>query len=181
MFKKFLVVYKTPLLVSLTLAIVLIALRIPREPFTYVAVILGSFLGTFLLDLDYIIHAYFLEPATDFSKTLKAFLKHRDLGNAFSYIQYHRNSIKEKVLHSVLFQIVLAAISIYVVYAGPNVFIKALILSAFLNSLYRFAEHLFTDNLDEWFWSLKKKPTKDGAAVYAVALLGIFIFCLFLF
>jgi hypothetical protein len=181
MFKKFLTIYKIPLLISITLIIVLTAIKLPRDPMAFTLIIMGSLLGTFLLDLDYIIHAYFLEPATDFSRTLRAFIKHGDLGNAFSFIQYHRGEIKEKVLNSVLFQIVLTGLVIYVVYASPSVFIRALILSVYLNSLYRLAEHILTDRIEDWFWSLKSTPPRDKAILYGFVLFGVFVFCLTLF
>ena len=181
MSKRLFSIYKTPLLLTVTLIITLIAIKVPREPLVFTYIILGALLGTFLLDLDYIIYAFFLEPEADFSKTLTAFFRHGDLFNAFSYIQYHKDEIKEKTLNSIIFQVVLAGISLYVVYSNTGFFIRSLILSAFLNSLYRLSEHYFTQTTDEWFWALKNKPSQQKTAVVGIALFGLFVICVSLF
>lgn len=161
--------------------IVLVAVKVEREPLAFTGIILGSLLGTFILDLDYIIYAYFLEPGQDFSKTLTAFIKHGDLLNALTYINYHKHNIKDKILNSGLFQIVLGASLFFVASSNTAIFVKALVFSAFVNSLYRLAESYFENRVDDWFWALKNKPTKQVLVVYSTVLLGVFIYCLSIF
>src|SRR3989304_4124190 len=74
MFLKIARQYKTQLFISIILSIVLIALKVTTQPVQIGLIVLGTLLGTFILDLDYFIHAYFLEPTSDFSKTLTGFM-----------------------------------------------------------------------------------------------------------
>lgn len=139
------------------------------------------FLGTFFLDLEYFLYAYIFEPQADFSRTLLGFLKHGDILNAFSYLNYHKEEVKEKSMNSGVFQIVLAFLSISIVMATTLVFVKALTLSIFANSIYKFAENYYKGTLDDWFWALKKTPNKPALFVYTIALVGVCVFCLYFF
>ena len=179
--KKVFSIYKIPLLISLTLSIILIALRIVRQPLDIASIFLGALAGSFVLDLEYFIYAYFLEPEKDFSKTLVAFVKHKDFQNALLYIDYHKDELKDKTLNSVLFQIVIALICIFIVPSAGGYFVKALVLSIFVNSIYRLMEYYHTSKLDEWFWELKSKPTKQGTILYTLGLLAILAYCLSIF
>jgi len=176
--KNLLSVYKLPLLISTVLAIAFIAMKTARYPLDIGLLVIGSYLGVVVLDLEYIIYAYVLEPEEDFSKTLVGFIKHKDYMNALSFIHYNKGEIKEKSLNSAIFQVVLAPVSILVIYATPSVFVKALVLSIFANTIYRLAESYYEGKTDEWFWTFKKKPDKSGVIVYTFVLLCILAFCL---
>jgi len=173
--KELLRIYKIPLLVSITLGVVIVALAVLKNPMDILAVFLASAIGTVFLDLDYFIYAYVTDVGKDFSKTLRGYIKYRDFSNAFSYIWYHREDIKEKTLESVLFQVVIGAFSVFMIFAPLNYFIKALILSIYVNSLYRLAERYFKGNIDGWFWVLKEKPSKKEVKIYLIASTLIFL------
>lgn len=175
--KNWLSVYKIPLLLSLTVAIAIVAILVIRNPFAIGFIILGSLLGTFVLDLDYIIYAFIIEPNADFSKSLQSYIKHKDFGNAFQYVQYHKNDMGEGTLNSVVFQLALAGIALFGVSAASSYLIKALILSTFANSIYRLLILYFANDYDEWFWALKNKPSKQNVVVFIVALTGVLLFC----
>ncbi len=176
--KKIFEIYKVPLLVSLTLFIALMALLVMRDPVNIFLAILGCFMGAFILDLDYIIYAYFTDPEKTFSETLRGYIKHGDYPNVFSYIYYHRDDVEEKTLQSVLFQVVLAGLTFFIVFAPLSVFAKALILSTYANSLYRLAELLARGNYKEWFWVLKEKPSERGVKLYIGASLILLLIVL---
>ena len=181
MLKKLLSFYKVPLLISTVLVIVLIALNPSKTPLYFAQIFFGVFLGAFFLDIEFFLHAYIFEPDTDFSKTLLGFTKHGDLINAFLFINYHKDEIKEKSIHSGVFQIVMAFVCISVVFATTYVMMKALVLSIFANSIYRFAECYYKGNIEEWFWAFKKTPSKHMLFLYATALVGTLILCLYFF
>ena len=181
MFLKIARQYKTQLFISIILSIVLIALKVTTQHVQIGLIVLGTLLGTFILDLDYFIHAYFLEPTSDFSKTLTGFMKHGDLGNALSYVYYHRDEIKDKTLNSVLFQVVLGGLIVFVASSDAPYFIKALVFSTFVNSIYRMYESHLLKKTDEWFWALKSKPKNNGVGIFAFVLLGILVYCLSIF
>lgn len=174
-------VYAVPLLLSFAVFVVLLALRVEREPLTIALLFLGANLGTFVLDLDYIIHAYFTEPDTDFSKTLKGYIKHFDLAGALNYINYHKREIKEKTLNSALFQVVIGGLMLFVLAAPTSIFLKTLLVSTFINSLYRMAEEYFEHDIKEWFWAIDVNLGRKTLAVYTAIMLSILLYGLTLF
>jgi len=166
MIKKIWNIYKIQFVVTLTLIIVIIATKIIKTPTTVFLAALGAILGTFVLELDYFVYAYFLEPEKTFSVTLKGFMQHRDFAGALDHIYFNKEEVKEKTLNSVLFQIALAGVSIFVTSSSTGLFIKTFILSAFANSIYKMADYYFDNKSDQWFWALKKMPTENGILVY---------------
>ncbi len=178
MIKKIAAIYKTPILVSAVLSIVLAAARVELKPLNLLFIAIGAFFGTFLLDLDYIIYAYFLEPKTDFSKTVVGFLKHGDVANALNYIYYHKDELKDKTLNSALFQVVLGVFMFFVISTETNLVIKTLVVSTFVNSIYRLYENYYMHKTDDWFWILKQKPTTQMIKVYFLLLLGVLVYCI---
>lgn len=178
MLKKLATLYKNPLALSLVMFIVILAFRAELKPLNISLILLGTLLGTFFLDLDYIIYAYFLEPKADFSLTLTGFFKHKDFSNALSFMFNHREDLKDKTLNSFLFQVVLGALLVFVTASNTSIFIKALMISAFVNSMYRMYEYYILGKSHEWFWALKDKPSKNGVITYAIVLGAILIYCL---
>jgi len=178
MLKKIWNVYKIQLLVTLTLIIVIISVKVFKTPQIIFVASLGALLGTFLLDLDYFVYAYFLEPEKTFSKTLRGFMQHKDLAGAINHIFFNKDEVKEKTLNSVLFQIALAGASIFVTSSSSSLLIKTLVLSAFANSIYKMADYYFDDKSDQWFWSLKKMPTENGILIYGLVLVLVLVYSL---
>jgi len=176
--KSFINLYKTPILISIALAVVLTALPVLKDSFTIGLVFFLSFIGIFVLDLDYLIHAYFIEPEKDFSKTLRAYLKHKDSKGALNFIQIHKDDVADKTLNSALFQVVFSLFCIFVIYSDVYYPVKAFVLSIMANSIYRLSEVYFTGKAKSWFWSFKKQPDKKGVLVYALGILAVFIYCL---
>lgn len=178
MYSKLGKIYKLPLLISVTLGIVILAVTVQREPLSIAMIFLGTILGTFVLDLDYFLYAYFIEPDTDFSRNIRAFTKHGDIFNAMMHIHYHKDDLKEKTLNSALFQVILVFVTYYAVSAAPTLMVRALILSAFVNSIYRLLENYHKDQgLTDWFWIINRKPTKEGTFLY----IGTLVLCLVFF
>ncbi len=173
--------HKIPLLISTTLSVVLIAIKFQNDALSFTYIILGSLFGTFILDLDYVIHAYFLEPSSDFSRAIKSFVSHTDPLNALSYANLNKHSVGEKALNSALFQIVLALASLFVISVSANLFVRTLLISTFANSLYRMAEFYFDEKIGDWFWAFRVKPTRKTFGVYSVVMAGVFVFCLIIF
>jgi hypothetical protein len=157
------------------------AIKAESESLQLGFIIMGTLAGMFFLDLDYLIHVFFLEPDAEFSKTVTGFIKHKDFYNAFNYIHYHSDEVKDKTLNSALFQVVLTALMLYVSSSNTSFFLKALVYSSFLNSMYRFSEYYFQNKVEEWFWMLKSTPSKNTLVVYTIVLLGIFVYCISIF
>lgn len=181
MLKKIIDLYKFSLLLAVFVSIAILALTVQKDPIQIALILLGALAGAFFLDLDYFIHAYFLEPQSEFSKSVQGFVHHKDIKGLLSYIYYHKNDIKEKTLNSAIFQLVLGGASILVVSSTASNFAKALVISAYVNSMYRLAEqHFDYKNTADWFWAFKKAPDKLGLALYSAILIGALILAFFL-
>jgi hypothetical protein len=179
--KKILSYYKLPLLISATLTITLLALGVIRKPIPMIEIVLGCLLGTFVLDLEYVMYAYILEPNAEFSKSVIGYIKCKDYGGLIGFINTHKSEVIDRALNSALFQAVLVPIAIFAVYASNSLVIKALILSTFANSIYKLIESLFEENYAEWFWAMKVKPSKSGATGFTVLLVLVLVYCLYVF
>ena len=146
-----------------------------------ILIFLGSLFGTFVLDLDYIIHAYFVDPVSEFSTMVRGYVKHRDIRNFLAYAHLHADNVADKTLNSGLFQVVLAGATFFVLSSNINVGIKALVISAFLNSIYRFLEMYMQGKASQWFWSLKVGTSKASMYGYTLLLVVALLYTLFLF
>ncbi len=176
--KRALEIYKTPLLISVTLAIVFVGIKLETRPLEIVSLVIGSLLGTFLLDAEYFIYAFILEPAKPFSKNFSNFIRSKDLSNAMIYAHYNQADVEDKTLNSVLFQVALAGITIFAVSATVSTVVTAFLLSGFVNSIYRLIEKYYAGTTNEWFWALKKKPNQKQLLGYCAALIVVFTYCL---
>ncbi len=172
--------FKLPVLISIVLAIVIMALVPVRLPIQATQIILGTLIGTFVLDSEYLLYSFLLEPKQEFSLVMTGFIKHRDITNVINHIKYHKDQIADKSLNSGLFQAVLAVLSIFVVSATSSLFAKAFVLSILASSLYKLAESYFEGTSNDWFWAFKTKPTKSGTKIFFGIITAVLAFCLFL-
>lgn len=173
--------YRVPLILSIALFVAVIALRVEREPLIIFFIFLGSVLGTFVLDLDYLIHTYFVDPNAQLSGMIKGYIKHKDYRGLFNYIHYHKDDLPNKTLNSALFQVVLAALTIFTLSSSTGVLIKSLVLSAFLNSIYRLTELYTQDKAGQWFWSLKIKTDRNTVFGFISALIITLLYAISIF
>ncbi len=181
MIKRIFTYYKLPLLISLTLTIILLALGVVRGSWNIIEVVLGCFLGTFVLDTEYIMYAYIFEPNSEFAKSIFGYIKHKDIKNLIAFINQHKDDVKEKSLNSVLFQAILVPISIFVVFSQASFYIKAFVLSVFANSIYRLIEAYFEEKTNDWFWAIKGNPKKEGVIAFIIFLILVLVFCFYSF
>ncbi len=172
MLKRFLTIYKLPILISLTLSIVLLALTVERNALNIVYIILGSFIGTFLLDLDYLVHIYFVETQHKNAGIIKDYLKHFDLIGYFDFVNAHKDEFSKKTFHSAVFQVVLGLAAVLIMASTTPLIAKVAILSAFVNSIYKFMEAFFKEQANEWFWSFKVDTNPRNMYTFLLILLA---------
>lgn len=181
MLKKTIKLYGVSLILSVTLSIVLIALGVERQILTITGILFGSLLGTFVLDLDYIIQILFIEPDHQYAGVIKEYLKHKDILGTINFIAHHRHEFHQRALNSALFQIVFGALTLFVVTSVTNPFLKTLILSTFLNSIYRFVEEFLEDRPNNWFWSINMDTKPLNIYIYLIFLLIALVYSIYLF
>jgi hypothetical protein len=180
MIKKIFTYYKLPLLISATLGIIVAAMGVVKKPLEIIEIISGVLMGTFILDVEYILYSYMFEPNSNFAVSVFGYIKSKDIGGLIAFINEHRDDIKEKSLNSALFQIILAPIVLFVSYSTKSYFAKTFVLSMFAISIYRLIECYFEGDIKEWFWALKVTPKKSSILLFIIVLLAILASCLFL-
>lgn len=173
--------YRIPIILSISLAVVLISQVFKGSQINLVWLILGSLLGTFFLDLDYFLHSYVLEPDDQFSHMLKDFIKHKDYAGAFNYILFHSDEIENKTLNSALFQISLIFFMFFIVRSDVSIFFKSLIISIQLNSVFRYLYFYFQGHGEDWFWIIQGKPNKIFIVVYNIVIISSIGLAIYLF
>ncbi len=182
MLRAFLNLYKIPLLLAIVLSIILISFTVETRPEYIAMIIAGSLVGALIMDLDYFLHAYLIEPDSDFSRSLRAYMDHKDFTGALNFVTVQKDKVKEKTLNSGLFQLVLVALMFLLFYSDTSVFMKALVLSMYANSIYKFAENFYLhQNFEDWFWFLKGTPKRNWVSAYTLGLVFILLYFIYYF
>jgi len=171
--------YRIPFILSLSMGVVILSTNFRGGTLDIILIFLGAFLGMFFLDLDYFLHSYILEPEDNFSKLLRDYIKSKDFIGALNYIIYHADEVENKTLNSAVFQFAIMFFAVFLVRSDLSVFFKSLILSTQLNTVFRFFYFYFQGHGKDWFWILKKEPSKAfiyGFNFLVLILLGLAIF-----
>jgi hypothetical protein len=175
----FLKFYRIPLILSISLGVVILSTNFRGTNFDIFLIFLGCILGMFVLDLDYFLQAYILEPDENFSKLLRDYIKSKDFFGALDYIIYHADEVENKTLNSAMFQFALMFFSIFIVRSDLSIFFKSLVLATHLNTIFRFLYFYFQGHGKDWFWILKKEPSKPVSFAFnfiVFIFLGLAIF-----
>ena len=173
--KKSVLSLQTQFIISAVVAVVFLAAVVESSAVNIVFIVLASFLGTFVLDLEYPLYAYFFEPEKGFSRNFKNYIKDKDYRGALKYVFYNKGDVVDKSLNSALFQIIFAVLTVLVAYTSSSRIVTALIFSIFANSIFKMWEHYFNGQTDEWFWALKNKPDKKGVILYSAAMIMVLV------
>ena len=145
--------YKIPLLVSLVCALALIALGGITYWLSAILVFLGAIIGFIILDLEYIVHAYLVDPLSETSLLIKSYIRAKNAGEYARFLSENEYTLGEVSIRSVLFQVGLFLFTIYVVTTSANAFVQGAALSMYANLLYyQFVEFKKTQTLQRWFW-----------------------------
>lgn len=182
--------YRIPLILAISLSLVIITYKSnilleSADTISYLNILgifVGAILGIFILDLDYFIHAYLLEPKKEVSTLLKTYISDKDIMGAFNYIILHSDRFENKTLNSLVFQISLSVFSLFIsIDSGVPYLIKVMVISTLLNTIFRFYYFYLQGFGDDWFWILKKIPNKYVILIINLVVLifvGISIFTL---
>lgn len=177
--------YKIPVLISIVISLVILVLGIlfngVASPWVGVLVFVGAILGALMMDLEFILYAYIIEPNSPASLSIKTFVRANGFGGYVRYLNENEYSFTELPLRSVLFQVLLMIFAYYVVITGGHYFGVALILSMLATIFYmQIIELNKLGNLDRWFWLYNGDVNRDQSIAYlcglGLAFLGVFFF-----
>lgn len=129
----------------------IIVLKSWYDVFKVLPFIIGGLLGTFLPYLDYLIYGFITKSGNKVDMTQVKLNK----VSIFSTInQYYsdRSVANELIMHSALFQSVLAVFVLFVISSSGSLLARGIVLSLSLHLILdQVKQYLETKNLDSWF------------------------------
>ncbi len=128
---------------------------------------IGGLLGFHLLDVDHLLDVFFLHPEKEDSQQVKEALRSRNWKRVWQVLIETASQRSKLVLHSVVFEVVLMFLVIYVVTSKGGLFAAGLVLSFWLRILYeQVREFMKTGKMDRWFWQVREPVPSNLQAVF---------------
>lgn len=179
--------YKIPLLISLVVAIGIIALSVESNVFKGLLVFLGSILAMFFLDLEIIIanklwYGEIIEnnnkhSISSLKKVLDQIINSKSISMYLALVEKIEYRTTSLIFQSAIFQIVLLILTLFLIYTDGNLFVKSFVLSLNAHILYaEFLEYTKTKNIDRWFYFYVGEKSRFFYISYFLVIISIFIY-----
>lgn len=149
----------------------------------YPLLFIGLAIGSFLLDVDHLVHWLFINPNTDESRLAKIAIFRYDYKSVIKLLESTHKKHTSLVFHHFFFQVVLATISIFIVTSSASAFAMGLVIALNIHLLVDEYDDLYTNptHLQNWLFARESKqlPTKYlphyTASFVALNLLLVFL------
>ena len=131
--------------------------RIPW--YQYLFLFSGLSIGSFLLDIDHLLYWLFLNPNIEESRLAQIAFKKHDFISLLKLLESTHHKHTSLIFHHFFFQVVLAAISIFIFTSSNNIFIKGLILALNIHLLVDEINDFRSDknHLQDWLFAREQK------------------------
>lgn len=133
--------------------------------YNYVFLFFGFLWGSFFLDIDHLIHWFYLEPNLDESHLAKTAWKKGDFKSLLKLLEATHMHHTNLIFHHYFFQIIITLISIFVFTSSSNIFAKAFLLAINIHLLTDEIKDFYRnpDHLKLWLFAREKKqlPTES--------------------
>jgi len=137
---------------------------------------IGGLIGFFLLDVDHLLDVFFLHPDDPASQQVKQALKSRNWSKVWEVLIATAPQRRHLVLHTIIFEVVIAVLAIYVATSSGGLFPKALILAFWFRILTeQIREYMSTGKMASWFWQIKDPVPPNLQAVFLAVGLIVWI------
>jgi hypothetical protein len=164
-------------------AIFLVIIKSPNSQL--LALFIGIFFGSIILDIDYLIFWYFLKPNIEESRLAKTTIKNFDIKSLFKLINASHSTHHNLIFHHYFFQSILVLFTFFIFTSTDNLFILSLIVSLNLHLLVDEYMDYFNNPkiLQKWLFAREETqlPTKFLNRYLAFFSLFIIIFIFLLF
>lgn len=139
---------------------------------------IGGLIGFFILDIDHLLDIYFIHPDTEYGKKIIKSVKNTDWKGAWSEMLSTVDQRPQLVMHSLIFEIIVAILGLYVVTSDHTFLGQALILSLMLRIVSeQVREYMHLNNIDTWLWQIKEPIPQNLQAVFLAV--GIIVWIIF--
>jgi len=167
MLPKLLKHYRLNLLIAIVFAVLLTILGQHFDLKSILLIISGFLISTFFLDLDFLFYSYFYNSETSLAHEIREFVKQRNWLGLVSYEAMHQDEMQTPLLRSALFQVVMLVLAAYLIISQVNLLGISLAFGIFFQSL----PLGWQKRNQDWFWILRKPPTRAVLNLYFVLLL----------
>jgi hypothetical protein len=111
--------------------------------FRYWPLYVGGLVGLFMSNLDHLLYVFVLKPQELTSLRIQSFLKNKQLKEALNLLYDTRAERTDLMFHTVMYQLIFAVLTFWVVSSSGNLFGRGLVLSYFLSlALYNLKKFL---------------------------------------
>jgi len=168
--------YKIPFLISLVIALGIVVFGGVGNWLTAVFIFLGSILGMFFLDFEFLLNSFIVDPDEEKSVEIRRIAKNKDIKGYFEYINQNEYAFDKLMIRSVLFQILFWIFIFYVINGAGQAFSLAFTLSVGANMLYQqILEFIRTKTLRRWFWMYNGEITKKVYDSYIILMALLYV------
>lgn len=137
----------------------------------------GGLSGTFLLDVDHLIYAFFWRPHELTPQRATRLLVQGKPLQAITLLADSHRERTQLLAHTVAFQVLFVVLSFWVLTSSASIFGKGLVLGVFAHILVDQAlDFKVVGDLRNWFWQIPKAEGKELHAFWLVG--GILVFLL---
>lgn len=109
--------------------------------------LLGIFIGSFILDIDHFIFWFFLKPNLEESRLARAAIKNYDFKAVYRLLKTSHQTHYNLIFHHYFFQVILVLFSFFIFTLTKNIFVTSLVVSLNL--------HLLIDEIIDYFYNPK--------------------------
>ncbi len=146
--------YKIPFLIALLVGLFIVVFGGVSKWYEAVFTFLGAILGMLLIDFEYVLFAYIVDPQHESSMEIKEYLKKGNISGFVNLINEKEYGFDELSVRSIVFIAPLLLVTFYAI-SGRTYFAEALMMTMLLCLYYSaIIEYIKTKTLKRWFWGI---------------------------
>lgn len=169
--------YKIPFLFSIVVALAVLILPGNVTVINAALALTGAIVGFLLIDLEYVVHAYLVDPSSDVSMRIREFIHMRNFTGLIDFYNREEYSFGELSIRSAMFQIILAVLALMTITNQSWILARGVALTMSITLLYfQFQEFVRTGTLQRWFWVFNGELHTNFYKIYMVAILFVFLY-----
>ncbi len=100
---------------------------------SYWPLYVGGLVGLFIPNIDHLLHVFVLKPQELTSQRVAVLFKNKQIKEAITLLYDTRDERKDLMFHIVMYQIIFAILTFWVVSSSGNLFGRGLVLSYYLS------------------------------------------------
>lgn len=169
---------RSHLVTSLIYFLVLVPLVVLQWRFNLIFFLIGIILGTFILDLDHLIFAFYQKPEESSSQRIREALGRRNWRELLRVLEEVHQEHTELVFHQAIFQVIFLVFSFFIVTSTLSLLAKGIVMAANLHLLKDEWQDQKRDahHLNKWlFWQVGQRVDLQTQQLYLIGVSVVFL------